>query len=93
MQAPTASPRRTATASPWPGDWVAITNAAMVATVATERSMPPVSMASVWQAARMRERRREPDGGREPGLRPLQEPRLDDEQEHDQAGPAATAAG
>ena len=33
--------------------WVAITKAVMVATTPTERSMPPVSMVSVWAAARM----------------------------------------
>ena len=47
-----------ATAIPWthpPGLWtnVAVTNPAIEATVATERSMPPVSIVSVWQPARM----------------------------------------
>jgi hypothetical protein len=42
-----------ATAGPWTGDWVAVMKAAMVATVATDRSIPPVSMVMVWQPARM----------------------------------------
>ena len=33
--------------------WVAMTKAVIVATTPTERSMPPVSMVSVWAAARM----------------------------------------
>ena len=53
MQAPTTSAEQDRpTASPWPEHCVAITNAAIVAAMATDRSMPPVSMVSVWQAAR-----------------------------------------
>ena len=38
---------------PWVPVWVAMMNAAIEATMPTDRSMPPVSIASVWQAARI----------------------------------------
>ena len=55
VPAMTAAPRpmRIATTWPWPVDWVATRNAAIDAIVPTERSMPPVSIASVWQPARI----------------------------------------
>ena len=47
--------RRRRSRRPAPGSLtsVAITNAAIEATAPTDRSMPPVSIASVWQAARI----------------------------------------
>ena len=45
--------RRGRARRPGRAPWVATMKAAMVATVATERSMPPVSMARVWQPASM----------------------------------------
>ena len=42
-----------ATAGPCRGVWVARMKAAIEAIMPTDRSMPPVSMVSVWQAARM----------------------------------------
>ena len=42
-----------ATAGPWLVACVAMMNAAIEATVPTDRSMPPVSIASVWQPARI----------------------------------------
>ena len=42
-----------ATTGPWPVACVATMNAAIEATVPTDRSMPPVSIASVWQPARI----------------------------------------
>ncbi len=42
-----------ATAGPWRGVWVAMMNAAIEAIIPTDRSMPPVSIVSVWHAARI----------------------------------------
>ena len=42
-----------ATTGPWPLTSVAMTKAAIDATVPTDRSMPPVSIARVWQPARI----------------------------------------
>ena len=42
-----------ATAGPWLVACVATMNAAMDPTVPTDRSMPPVSIASVWHPARI----------------------------------------
>ncbi len=50
-----AASRASAMAGPdpiWPV-WVAMMNAAIEATVPTDRSMPPVSIASVWAAPRI----------------------------------------
>ena len=48
-----ARARTIATTGPWLVACVATMNAAMDATVPTDRSMPPVSIASVWQPARI----------------------------------------
>ena len=47
------SAMRIATAGSWLTTCVAMMKAPIVATVLTERSMPPVSMVMVWQPARM----------------------------------------
>ncbi len=46
-------PRTIADRRPLAPVWVATMNAAIEATVPTDRSMPPVSMLSVWHAARI----------------------------------------
>ena len=56
-----------ATTGPWLVAWVAMMNAAIEATVPTDRSMPPVSIARVWQAAEDRERDRRADREADPG--------------------------
>ncbi len=57
-----------ATAGSWCTTWVAMMKAAIVATVLTERSMPPVSMVIVWQPREHGERDRELDGVGDPAL-------------------------
>ena len=73
---------RSATIPPWSGVWVAMMNAAIEAIIPTERSMPPVSIVSVWQAARIASgtaaRIADADPIRADG------PRLDDLEDHDE---------
>ena len=62
-------PGRSPTTGPGRPVWVAMMNAAIEATVPTDRSMPPVSMRSVWHAGEDRERDGGPDRRPDPVLR------------------------